>query len=191
MKIMRLAVVLCAAVVLAACLPVTSDEPIGSTVGMTVDSELLGVWRFTPNDGKDVIYFHFLRQQDESISAVLVEVPADNNDSRWGVYSVQTTTLGGNHFANVRAVLAQGKPVEGEEARMFPVLYRIDGSRLFIYLIDEHAAAAAVEAGKVSGETSGSDVRITADAKASDAFFTSVEGAALFSAELGSFAKVE
>ena len=108
------------------------------------------------------------------------------------MYSLQTATLGGNQFANVRRLLEDGEPVGHDTANTtFPVLYRTRGNELSIYLMDEDDAAAAVKAGKIAGEIQGSSVHITADAKVTDAFFASADGTALFSVQLAPFAKVE
>jgi hypothetical protein len=197
MKAVRFAVLGLAALFVAACLPVTTRNPVGSTAGFKPDPALIGLWKGHGEDeDKDDQdgYFYFLRNEDGSITAILITPGKDTDD--WGTFTLETATLGPNHLMNVREGLKNGKPNDEELAKAnIPMLYRIerDGT-LTLALLDDEAAAAAVRAGKIPGTiepgTSG-DVHITAEPAAQDAFFATKEGAALFSKKLVTLTRVK
>ena len=185
----RVAITLCFSLLAAACLPVTTSVPVGSTTGFKPDQALTGTWIATSADKNDKdsgsAYFHFLPQADGSMTVVMVPYNAGDKDAgEWSVYKVQAATVGGYHYLNAQEVSNNGQAPEESLSKTFPLLYRTgDGGRVTLYLMDDDAAKAAIQAGKIKGEVEPGDfgdVHITADAAALDAFFATPEGAAMF-----------
>jgi len=198
MKAFRFAILFALALFVAACLPVTSDNPIGSTVGFKPDPALVGLWKGQGGDKepKDIkyAYFAFFRNDDGvGMSATLMTFEPDAD--QWTVYDAQVATLGANHIMNARERSQNGTSANEEDRRqLIPLRYDIakDG-KLTLSLLDEKATAAAIKGGKLKGtvqEGTGGDCHITADPKSLDAFFASKQGAALFSAKLVTLVKV-
>jgi hypothetical protein len=188
MRVFRSAILGLAALALAACLPVTSDNPIGSTAGFKPDPALVGLWKGHGQDKDDKdVYFAFLQNEDGGMTALLITPEKDAGD--WGTYDLKIATLGHSHIMNVRPGLKNGKPDTDEDAgETIPIRYDLakDG-KVTLMLLDDKATAAAIKAGKIKGtvrEGSEDDGHITADPKSLDAFFATKEGAALFSAKL-------
>lgn len=189
MTSLRAAFVLCAALFLASCLPVTTSVPVGSTAGFKTDTTLAGTWigrgADTSKGDNSPAYMHFIGgPKDETMTLVIVSTGGDNG-GEYSVYGIKAATLGGNHYLNVNEVSNNGK-ASGDDGlkQNFPVLYRkgSDG-KLTMYLIDEDAAKAAIQSGKLKGTIEAGengDVHITEDAKALDAYFASPAGVALF-----------
>jgi hypothetical protein len=194
MKAIRFAVLGLAALFVAACLPVTTKNPVGSTVGFKPDPALIGLWKGHGEDGDKDGYFAFLRnEQDTGMTAILITPEKDVDE--WGTFDLEPATLGANHFMNVHEGLKNGRPDDDEMAKEnILVLYRIEpDGKLTLSLLDEEAAAAAVRAGKIQGTIqpgSSGDVHITAEPAAQDAFFATKEGAALFSKKLVTLTRV-
>jgi hypothetical protein len=187
MKSMRFAVLGIAALFVAACLPVTTKNPVGTTAGFKQDTSVIGVWEVEPqNDGTGDKqgFIAFLNAEEEgAMTAIMVAPGKDAGD--WSSYNLKLATLGQNRFINAWAVTNNGRPADKDEANAdILLLYRMsrDG-KLTLYLLDDEKTAAAVKAGKIKGEvqpgTTG-DVHITADEKTLDKFFATKEGAALF-----------
>ncbi|HWA92841.1 MAG TPA: hypothetical protein VG889_22610 [Rhizomicrobium sp.] len=194
MNLLRFAILGFAALVVAACLPVTTKHPIGTTVGFKEDKALLGMWkgRGEDEDAKDA-WFAFLRNADGSTTAIMMTSDPDGDD--WGTFRLDLATLGGNRIMNVHGGLKNGKPDDDEMSKQnIPFLYSFgaDGT-LTLSLLDEKAVAAAIQAGKIAGtveKSSMGDVTITAEPAALDAFFATKEGAALFSSKLVTLKRV-
>ncbi len=194
MKAIRFAVLALAALFAAACLPVTTKNPVGSTAGFKPDPALLGLWKGHGEDdeGNDG-YFYFLRNEEGSITAILITPGKDMDD--WGTFTLQTATLGANHLMNVREGLKNGKPNDEELAKAnILMLYRIErDGKLTLALLDDEATGAAIKAGRIRGTIepgSSGDVHITAEPAQQDAFFATKEGAALFSKKLVTLTKI-
>jgi hypothetical protein len=184
-----------AALLLNACLPVTTTTPLGTTAGLGGDPALAGIWRGQEEDGKGpAIYFTFFPQSDGTIKVLGFEEPTKDGGS-WSVYGVRTTTLGANHYMNVAELEDNGTASDPKVAATnIPLLYRIgtDGA-LTLSLIDEDAAKAAIKAGEIAGKVEtadNGDVVITAPAAQLDAFFASAQGRALFKKPFGILHKV-
>jgi hypothetical protein len=187
MKAMRFAILAAAALIVAACLPVTTKNPVGTTAGFKQDPALIGVWKAEPDkNNKDDKpgYLAFLNAEESSaMTAVMIAPGKDAGD--WSTYKLKLATLGTNHFINAWGVLNNGRPADEAEAKAdIPLLYRFgkDG-KLTLYLLDEDATRAAIKTGKIKGEIEPGDtgdVHIIAEPKALDTFFASKEGAALF-----------
>jgi hypothetical protein len=186
MKTIRFAAIALAALFVAACLPVTTKNPIGASTGVKAGPELAGIWKGHGDDDESDGYIAFLNNGDETMTAIVFS--PDDKNGEWETYRLEAASLGDSHYMNARAVLKDGKPVTGEEASaIFPLLYRVDNGTLTLWLMDEKAAKAAIGSGKIQGTIDPGDlgdVHITAEPAALDAFFGSKEGAALFSQKL-------
>ena len=178
----QLAVSLFLALFLAACLPVTSLHPIGQTVAAT-DPVLSGAWRGKLKGAETASTLYFLPQKDGG-TALFVTDPGKKDAGSWGSFAITTARLGANRFINAREVIDEGKPAEGKIATTgFPLLYRISGNSLTLYLLDEQKTAAAIKAGKLKGtveQGTDGDVAITEEAATLDALMASKAGAGLF-----------
>ena len=198
MKPFKLAFALGAALLAAACLPVTSKTPVGTTAGLSADPALIGTWKPIPEKKKDGEkdeggpgYIHFLVAKDGTMTALTVstgKAGAEKTEGDWSVFAAGAAALGAYHYLNVRETFENGEPAKDKDALNTPLLYRFDrGGRLTLYLINEKAAKDAIAAGKIEGtvETGDyGDVTITAAADKLDAFFASKDGAALFTEKL-------
>lgn len=194
MKTMRFALLAAAALFVAACLPVTTKHPVGTTVGFKADPALLGIWkgRGEEKDDKDG-YITFLNNADSTMTA-LVFSPTDDQ-GEWETYTLQTATVGGNHIMNARAALKNGQPITGDEANtLFPLLYQIKKGSLTLFILDDDTTKAAIRSGKIQGAIDPGDMgdaHITAEPAALDAFFATKDGAALFSKKLLTLHRVD
>lgn len=193
MRFVRFAVLACVALMAAACLPVTTSTPVGSTAGFKPDPALAGaMWKGHGQTPGQTVYASFFPQDDGSITAVMIS--AGGKDAGWAEYTLQTATLGAYSFMNAREISSDGKPTTGVEAtKVFPVLYRVNGDgALVIYLLDEKKAASAIRAGKIAGTiepgTNG-DIAFTAGPAELDTFMQSPDGRALFVKPLAIFKK--
>lgn len=183
MKLIRFSLLAAAALFVAACLPVTTKNPVGATVGFKTDAALAGLWKGHGDDDSNNAYFFFTRNADGSMTAVLFTPGKDSDD--WGTFTLHTATLGSNRYMNVREALKNGVPSDEEPAKEnILMLYALgaDG-KLTLALLDDKATAEAIKAGKIEGSVdpgSMGDVHITAEPAAQDAFFATKAGAALF-----------
>jgi hypothetical protein len=177
------------AVVLSACLPVTSRVPAGTTVGFKVDPNLLGTWKAQNADRKEngngPAYLHFLRGENGTMTALLVFPMEKDGSGQWGAYTVRAAQLAANHVLNAIEVSTNGKASDSPMSQAsILLLARNDGrGHELLYLMDEQAAAAAIESGEIAGDVeqgSSGDVHITADAAALDKFMATPKAAALF-----------
>jgi len=189
MRAMKSLLVGVAGLFVAACLPVTSEHPIGESKGFAADPALLGVWRGRGENKEDKPgTIAFLRGEGGHMTAILIA------EDDWETYDLQVATLGANHIMNARSVLKNGEPVDGDEAKaIIPLLYRFgrDG-KLTLSLLDDKASAAAIRAGKIKGESKADDdAHLTAEPKELDAFFATKEGASLFKSKLLTLTKVK
>lgn len=184
MKAIRIALVLCAALIATACLPVTSKSPIGTTQGLLMDESLLGTWKGIAGTETVPAYFHFLPGKDGTIMAIVVTPANQQDDGGWGAFALKTVILGGNHFMNAQEVSDNGKVSNGTTAQnTTPLLYKMVDGNLVLYMMDEKDTAAAIKAGRIAGTVEPGeygDVSITAEPEALDAFVQTPEGLALF-----------
>jgi hypothetical protein len=184
-RLFRIGLVILASLGAAACPPVTSKNPVGTTVAATPDPALTGLWkgRMTPESGFS--YFTFFPQDDGTISAIVVTPQSSADKGGWGAFSLQTVTLGANRFINARETLDDGKPATGPMAdNTIPLLYRVNGDgALVLYIVDEAAAKRAIKANKILGtieDGQDGDVMLTAAPGDLDAYMGSPAGRALF-----------
>ncbi|HEX3810046.1 MAG TPA: hypothetical protein VHW02_10145 [Rhizomicrobium sp.] len=196
MKLIRLAAALCIALAAAACLPVTTKAPVGSSASLGADKSFYGTWMGHGEKDSSPAYIHFLNAKDGGLTIVIVSPPKGDDAGDWSVYAASTADLGGNHFLNVRTISNNGEvPGAGEMKGTFPLLYRTgkDGS-VTLYMMDEDATADAIKNGKIAGERDAGkdgDVHITATAAATDAFMQSPQGVALFNKPLLTLTRVK
>lgn len=176
---------------LAGCYP-TIVQPIGSTAPTATDARLLGGWKAMPKDKKDSPTYVFFLQRKEGLEALMVGAPTAGDDGGWMSFAVTGGKLGGNNFLNGRTLLDDGQPSKDPSKDYTPVFYRFDGKNtLHLYVLGTDAIEAAITKGQIKGEVKknsfGDDVRITADAKAVDAFFASHDPKTLFTDQLGEY----
>jgi hypothetical protein len=195
MKAVRFAFALAAALLAAACLPVTTKGPVGTTVGFKPDPALVGVWKgHSVDDGKETGYLAFLANDDDTMTALVIS--PGKTTGEWESYSLRTATLGTNRFINAREEMKNGKTEEDDQTASLDIvlLYRFQkNGKLALYMIDEAAAKAAIKAGKIPGTIDSGDfgdAHITAEPAALDALMQSKDGLALFTKPLLVLSKV-
>lgn len=171
----------------AACLPVTTRYPVGTTIGLSADAALIGTWRVVPAPDQKQDkpgYLHILSDGKGGLLAVLINPGNGTARGDLNVYAVSAAQLGALHIVNAHELYDINGPAGEHDAANFPMLYRFDGKRrLRMILIDEAAAKAAVAAGQIDGTIGAGDdpdIALTADPAKLDAFFASPAGAALF-----------
>jgi hypothetical protein len=186
------------------CLPVTSKVPVGTTVGFKADPALFGVWRGKSQGDETASYLTFTKLPNGDLGAVLVASANNTSDGDLDVYDVKVASLGGHHFLSARGLFANGRAVEDWPADVTaPVLYRVEGNTLSLFLLDEDATANAIRSGALQGTVEADtrnqdgtvavhgDVHVTEDGPALDAFLQSPKGLALFKTLLIRMQKVE
>jgi hypothetical protein len=186
MKALRLFLAIGLTLCAAACLPVTTSAPVGSTVGFANDPAIEGTWsgRIDKNSPATT-YFHFLANEDNTFTLVGVTTKYGEDKGGWGTYTLNTSNLGGHRYINARETMNDGKFASPEEQKAnIPLLYTVSGDTLTLYLLDEDATAAAIASHKIEGKVTKSqyttDVSITADAAHLDALLKTEDGARLF-----------
>lgn len=185
-----------AMLLLAACFPPTTTHPVGSTTATANDPALTGLWRGKSDQSTDDrgLYFHFLPTSDNTITVVMVQAGPEP-DGDWMIASITTATLGGNHIMNAQIKFSDGKAEEDSREGTIPLLYRFEGpNRLVLYLMDEDATKAAIQAHKITGTVEQGqfgDAVITAPSKDLDAFLATKKGAALFGERFATLTKME
>lgn len=176
----------------AACLPVTSKSPLGTTAGYKADPRLAGLWKSTSDESAP--YFAFFPQPDGSTKAIMLEPASPGDKGGWTVFDVRSTTLGSDRYMDASAIEDDGKPPE-QKLDHIPVRYSVgaDGS-LTLTLMDEDAVKDAISAGKIAGQVEpgkSGDVVLTATPAALDAFLESPAGRALFNKPLVVLSRVK
>ena len=189
LNFLRIACVALIGVGLCACPPVTSKTPVGTTVKAVRDPALSGVWRGKVADGDVLSTFTFLPQDDGTYTVVLVSPPSAKDNGGFGVFGVETVTLGRFHFINARELTDDHKAAKGAMAdNTIPLLYRLEGDNtLVLYMMDETAVHDAIKAGKIKGtieEGQFGDVTLTASPGELDAYMASPAARALFTKPL-------
>lgn len=186
MKRWRLAIAALAALCLSACLPVTTKTAVGQSAGFVNDPALEGSWAGKA-DEKDaaISYFHFLGNDNNTLTLVGVTTKQGDEKGGWGVYALTTATLGGHHYINARETNDNGKPATPDKQKInIPLLYTIGGGTLTLYLLDEDKVRAAITAHRIDGTITkskyDSDETITADAAHLDAWLKSADAPQLF-----------
>jgi len=187
-----------AAIFAAGCLPVTSKNPAGSTVGFKADPVLAGTWigRGVEDKDKNPAYLHFIANEDGTMTAILVSDSMQDHRGEWSEYTLHAALLGSTHVLSVQEVSNNGTPSGNATATPYILMsYRQDrDGTVTLSIMDDKAAAAAVKANEIAGSVDpgeDGDVHITADAKALDKFLASSRGAALFSKPLLTMKRLE
>lgn len=181
----RSVVALIAAVMLAGCLPVTSNTPVGTTTGLGADPALFGTWKGKNPDDKQQrdASFHFMLAKDGGFD-IVVAMAEGGRDDGWTAFTAHTAMLGQNRILNVVMTYDKNEPVTGGlKNANIPLLYVRKGRTLTLYLLDEDATKAAIRAGTLKGtisEGANGDAVITADAVDLDAFMAKPEAKKLF-----------
>ena len=194
MKFLRVLAPLFAAFLAAACYPVTTSNPIGTTAGFNADPGLAGLWRAEMAKTKDeTVYFHFLPMQDGSFKVVIVS-GGEKLDGDWSVVRVTGANLGGHNFLNAEMVFNNGEKEDNSTRGKVPLLYRKESDgRISLYLVSEQAAKDAIQRGDIAGIIEAGDfgdVTITAEPDDLDKYFASDEGAGLFAEKFATLTKM-
>jgi hypothetical protein len=167
MQTVRLAIAAGAVLLLGACLPVSTKAPVGSTVGFANDPALSGTWLGRSKDDPTISYFHFLPKADKTITLVGVTPLQKDQNASWATYTLQTATLGKNHYMNAHEWLDDGKLIDAAERSVnIAVYYTIEGDTLKAYIFDEDKVKTMIAAHKIKGSVDSGkdgDVHITED----------------------------
>lgn len=195
MKIFRVLVSLGAALLAAACYPVTTTVPVGTSAGFTADPNLAGLWRAEmAQSDNEIVYFHFLPMEDGSFKVVIVS-GGEKLGGEWNVVRVTEANLGGRNFLNAEMVFSNGKKEAPSSHGTVPLLYRTESDgRIALFLVSEDAAKDAIQRGDVAGTIEPGDfgdVKITAEADDLDKYFGSDDGAALFTQKFATLTKMD
>jgi hypothetical protein len=194
MKAFRAAVAICAMFLGAACYPVTTATPVGTSVGFSADPALAGLWRAQMAHSKDdIVYFHFLPMGDGSFKVVIVS-GGEKLDGEWSVARVTAAKLGAFHFLNAEMVFNNGKRESDTSHGTVPLLYRVEANgKVSLLLISEDKAKDAIQKGEIAGTIEPGnlgDVTLTAEPDDLDSFFAGDDGAALFTEKFATLTKV-
>jgi hypothetical protein len=194
MKAFRMLVAASALFLLAACYPVTTASPIGTTVGFSTDTALAGLWRAEMAQSDDeVVFFHFLPMDDGSFKVVIVS-GGEKLNGEWSVARVRAASLGSHHFLNAEMVFNNGKQESDPSHGTVPLLYRYEShGRVSLFLMSEDKAKEAIQSGAVAGAIEPGDfgdVTLTAEPDDLDKFFAGDDGAALFTQKFATLTKV-
>jgi hypothetical protein len=194
----RVALALAATLFVSACFPPTTKTPLGSTVGFKADPALNGMWRGQHSDKDAPGYIGFVKNADDTMTAVMVSPGLGSDNGEWETFSLKLATLGGKHYMTARATFAKDKPIKPDDDDAIGdiiLLYRVQGKTLALYFADEKKLAAVVKSGKlhgtVSDDTSSPDVALTSDGPELDKFFASSAAAALFEKPAVTMTKVD
>ena len=189
----RLGTAIGTALMMTACLPVTSTSPIGATAGYKADPQLTGMWKSQAGDSGSIGYFTFFPQKDGSFKVILLDPPAPGDSGSWMGFEIHAARLGSYQYMDVRETDDGGKPPDPRLAHV-PVFYHVgENGSLVLYLMDEDAAKAAIKAGKISGRVESGDfgdVTLAAAPAALDALLGTTAGRALFTKPFATLQRV-
>jgi hypothetical protein len=176
----RLAVLLFAALSLGACVDV--KEPVGTTVGYRNDPDLEGIWRGKSGKDRGEGYYLVIANRNATMSVVGIAPKGQHDEAGWGTLKLTIAALGPNRYMNVSDISEQGAPPKDDGS--LPLLYRMHGDTLSLYMLDEKETAAAIRAKEIEGTVTKNAftdiVAITADGPALDAFMAKRDAAKLF-----------
>jgi hypothetical protein len=168
MRTLRLLLIVAFAATVAAC--ASTKHPIGISAGPQTDQRLLGAWKGTDPDQGNTIYAFILPRRDApGLEAVAVSPQHGDDKGGWSILSIAVGRAGEFRFLNARMLFDNGKPAKPGDDYV-PVLYRIEGDKLYISNPDIDAIKRAVQAGELAGTTTESSVVITAEPAALDAY---------------------
>lgn len=194
MKVFRMLAAIYALFLAAACYPVTTTNPVGTSTGFSADPALAGLWRAEmAHSAGEIVYFHFLPMQDGSFKVVIVS-GGEKLGGEWSVARVSAANMGEHHFLNAELVFSNGNRESDSARGTVPLLYRMEADgRVNLYLMSEDAVKAAIQTGAIAGTIEPGDlgdVSVTADPDDLDRFLTSAEGAGLFTEKFATLTKM-
>jgi hypothetical protein len=194
MSVFRLFAIVCG-LFLAACYPVTTTNPLGTSAGFSSDPALAGLWRAEMAHAKDeVVYFHFLPMDQAGFKVVIVS-GGEKLNGEWSVARVTAANLGTHRFLNAEMVFNNGKRENDPAHGTVPLLYRFEADgRVSLYLMSEDRAKEAIQSGAVAGAIEPGDfgdVTLTAEPDDLDTFFASEDGVALFAEKFATLTKMD
>jgi hypothetical protein len=176
----RFAVLLFAALSLTACVDV--KEPIGTTVGYKNDPDLEGIWHGKSGEDRRDGYYLVIANDDATMTVVGFAPKGPKDKAGWGTLKLTTAALGPNRYMTISDISEQGAPPKDDGS--LPLLYRVHGDTLSLYMLDEKKTAAAIRAKQIEGTITKNaftdTVAITADGPALDAFMAKPDAAKLF-----------
>lgn len=184
MRIVRTAIVVVVAVLLAGCALVYTQTPLGTTVGLGADPALIGTWqgRDDSHDQQEIVIAHFISGSDHDLRLYYLGLFSDG--ARLIVLRVRTATLGDNGYINANVMAIGGQAADENLCNdNFPVLYLIRGDTLTLYQLDKEKVKAAIRTGRIKGTIGPGDygdVVITADGPELDAFLATPEATGMF-----------
>jgi len=177
---------LVAVALLAACRPVVSTAPIGTTVGQGADPRLLGSWV----DAGSGSGWSFVNspQRDGSIKVANCQQVTEHGCKTLVFLRVHTVQLGAFRYIDAVLTDKNGHPLAHSDAPGHILLaYDIDAKGVLTFaFMNADLARSAVKAGKLAGvltdpDHSGIvDVTLTAPGAQLDAFLATPQGHAMF-----------
>ena len=180
----RFAFIAALALALSAC--VSLPHPVGTSTGFKNDPGLEGLWYGKTDKDGEAAYYHVLLNADNTATVIGVGTHSHDDKGGWGVFTLTTAALGGNHYINAREISEGGQPKSDPENPddWYSGLYRLDGDTLVIYAFDDKKVTAEIKAGRIAGTISqgrfSDSVTITADAAHVDKWLSSPDAAKLF-----------
>jgi len=196
---------------LAACTNLSTENPIGATAPDALDKRLVGAWKIVESGkekNKDIGYMFVVPNKNGGLHAVILSVSGEKADSGEAEFDFVPGRAGDEHFINAFHVFDNGEPLKDEPDGYLPYLYRFDANgRLVVY---DHAdpglklLADAIGNNRLEGtvivKTTGKDgqgnpvssteVHITAQADALDAFFAE-NGKSIFTENMDTFERIK
>ena len=116
MSATRISLALAAALVLSACLPVTTKTPLGTTTKPVPDLALNGMWRGQNDKQEAPGFIGFIKNADDTMTAVMVSPESGGNDGDWEAFSLKVVTLGGKHYMTAHETFVKDKPANQGDA---------------------------------------------------------------------------
>jgi hypothetical protein len=173
MNLIFRALALVALAMLAACTTVSTDYAVGISHGSVTDDRLAGSWRLVPKDpnaGKEYVFV--VPRKGGGLQAVVVITETDPNDSGWFTVDLVVGKAGDHAVINMGALSENGEPFKDKVPGYLPILYRFEADgRLQLFYPSDDAIKDAIQSGAIAGAVENSNLHITADPGALDAFF--------------------
>jgi hypothetical protein len=165
-----------AALLLAACIPEFAN-PVGG--GAAADPAIVGAWRAAPKSDPSDVMLLDIRADGEGVTLTMTS-PDDKGEKPLVFKGRTGTGSGGSRFVSIRP---QGEDM-GPDVGYFVFRYEQRGADIHVWSLDPEKLAAAVNAGKIAGTTSGqgtdTSVKVTAAPDEAAAFLESADGRAVF-----------
>lgn len=176
------------ALLVAACVPETV-HPLSDPASAKIDTRLSGLW--SGNIGESFVFAHFLPKGDGEMEIVTVAREKDES-AHWSVFSMFPSRVAGNDYMNVKLLVDDGRPQDQDDQGFVLCRYEVDGDGgLTVWRIDEAAAIADIEQGKVGGKVRRgkwtTNVRITAPTAELGPYVAAADPKRLFADLVGKF----